>query len=134
MLEGFGKGALNLLIQYDWFLFQIQLLALAIARIVFGKGSLEYETENEEIPTATDYLHRRLLELLARKRICEAENLLFDSLDPHNKSGLALALDFYDRLNKMTDEELEQNDFSREEIDSGLRDVIKLYELSIPNL
>ena len=125
---------LILFIQYDWFLFQIQMLALAIARIVFGKGSLEYETESEEIPTTTDLLHRRLLELLAKKRICEAENLLFDSLDPHNKSGLALALDFYDRLNKLTDEELEQNNFSREEIDSGLRDVMKLYELSIPNL
>ena len=56
------------------------------------------------------------------------------TVDPHNKSGLALAFDFYDRLNKMTDEELEQNDFSREEIDSGLRDVMKLYELSIPSL
>jgi hypothetical protein len=42
-----------------------------------------------------------------------------------------IALDFYDRLNKLSDGELEIADFSREEIKSGIDDVLKLYNISL---
>lgn len=118
----------------DWLMFQIELTALAIAKIFFGKGSVEYQTQNEEQFTMTDSIYRRLLELLAEKRFCEAENLLFEMLDPTDRSGLELAVDFYGRLNRFSNEELEEHQFSREEVESGLRDAMKIYNVSIPEL
>ena len=40
-------------------------------------------------------------------------------------------MDFYSRLNKLNDEELEMADFTREEIRAGLEDILKLYNISL---
>ena len=40
-------------------------------------------------------------------------------------------MDFYNRLNKLNDEELEMADFTREEIKSGLEDILKLYNINL---
>lgn len=44
---------------------------------------------------------------------------------------MKIALDFYDRLNKLSDEELEIADFNREEIKTGIDDILKLYNISL---
>jgi len=52
--------------------------------------------------------------------INEAENQLYDILDNCEGSGLMMALLLYSYLNDKTDEFLETNDFSREEIKQGM--------------
>jgi len=42
-----------------------------------------------------------------------------------------IAVDFYDKLHRMTDEEFEKADFSRNEIERGLNEVKTFYGLSI---
>ncbi|MCB5560164.1 DUF6483 family protein [Anaerosalibacter bizertensis] len=37
----------------------------------------------------------------------------------------------HNRLNKLNDEELERANFTREEIKSGLEDILKLYNISL---
>lgn len=60
--------------------------------------------------------------------INEAENLLFEYLDNDARHSLLdVAIRFYNHLNKLDDERLEQCDYSREEIADGLRAVEKYY-------
>jgi hypothetical protein len=82
--------------------------------------------EDEARLTVTDCLHRELMELLAKGRICEAEDSLFDQFQPGSTDHLRLALDFYQRVNLMSDGELEARNFSRDEIYDGLRDIMNL--------
>ena len=57
----------------------------------------------------------------------EAENLLQEGLDIHDKADLELALLFYHYLNQKDDEFLKAHNFSREEIQDGVAYVVDLY-------
>lgn len=118
----------------DWLERQIQIIAVALAQILFNKGTLEYRIPDEDHLTDSDLLYKRLKDLIRRGRINEAEDELFRTLDPGDRTQLAVALDFYDSLNVLTDEELKAADFSRQEIDRGLHDVLDLFGISIPGL
>ena len=59
--------------------------------------------------------------------ICVAEDLLFNDLDQSDSSWLQIALDFYSKLNNCSDDYLAMHDFSREEIDQGLRYICTLF-------
>lgn len=114
----------------DWVMRQIEILVQFIARTIFGKTTIEYVVKDENAYTESDLLHGRLKELLAEGRICEAEDLLFNSIDSENVSYLEVAVDFYQSLNRLTDEELSAANFSREEISEGLASVIKKYNVN----
>ena len=107
----------------DWIMRQINMLVQFVARIVFKKDTVSYEIEDEEHLTDTDELYKKIRALLGKGKICEAEDLLFDNY-AEGKEYLTLALDFYQTLSKMSDDELEQHDFSRQEIYDGLKDVV----------
>ena len=115
--------------EQDWVMKQIKLLVRFVARAVFKKDTAEYKELIEESLAGTDLLHKELLQFLSEGRICEAENFLFDNLDKSFQSHLALSLDFYERLNLLSDEELENGNFSREEIKDGLNNVLRLFGL-----
>jgi len=117
--------------QEDWVMRQIRYAIQFIARLLFNKASISYEIVDIYHPTVTDILYSRLSSLVDEGRINEAENLLFESLDPGDTNHLILALDFYSKINEMSDEELEANAFSREEIESGLSDIKAQFGISI---
>lgn len=106
---------------------QIKLLVRFVAKAVFKKDTAEYKELVEESLAGTDILHRELMFFLEEGKICEAENHLFENIDKTVKGHLALALDFYERLNGLSDEELENANFSREEIKDGLNSVLELF-------
>jgi len=47
---------------------------------------------------------------------------------------LEIAIDFYDRLNELSDEQLEKGDFTREEIKIGLSDALKLFGINVSDV
>lgn len=58
-----------------------------------------------------------------------AENLLFSELSKNFDLNLYLfGLDFYQKMNALTDEQLIKGNFTRDEIASGVRDLRKLLE------
>lgn len=118
----------------DWLMRQIQVLAVSAAQLLFGRGSIEYKLDDENNLSVTDQLHKRLVALLAAHRLGEAEDLLFEQLDFTNRTYLVLAVDFYERLNALTDEELNAADFPRIEIDSGLYEVLRRFGIYLPGL
>ena len=115
--------------RYDWIVQQIQMLVRFIARLIWNKDTIEYQIAEHNNLSETDLLYFEIEELLAHYKICEAENLLHERLDKNNNKYLELAIDFYQKLNNMSDEALKNADFSREEIESGLKDIMRIYGL-----
>lgn len=116
----------------DWLMRQISMMIDLIAKIVFKKDKFSEINLLEESKTSEVYhLYERLIRLTNELRINEAEDILFESIRPSDLTYLKLAMDFYDRLNKLNEEELAKGDFSREEIDLGLKDVLNLYGMDI---
>jgi len=114
----------------DWILRQIQMIGEMISMAVFHKSIIAYENENVVSPTQTDQLYSRLDMLVAQKKLNEAEDALYDELDTDNPKHLELALDFYMKLNRLSDEELTECNFPREEIMDGINTVIERFGLS----
>ena len=92
--------------QQDWILRQIEMLARMLAKLLFHKDTTEYPELDAEEYMQTNLLHQDLLRLIRQGRLNEAENLLF--------------------------EQLEQGGFSREEIDEGLHDFMKMFYIELP--
>ncbi len=67
-------------------------------------------------------------------KLNEAEDNLFEKVNNNDLIYMKVAIDFYDRLNKLSDEELEKANFTREEIKLGIEDILKLYNVSLPFL
>ena len=116
-------------IEQDWFMRQIHQMAQLIAHVVFQKDIPNYEIVDEANQSQTDLLHSKIKSLVAYMKICEAEDLLFGALDTSDKDYLLLAVDFYQTLNMLSDEELEQANFSREEIRIGLQEILRRFSL-----
>jgi len=117
--------------QQDWLMRQIKGIADAIAAIIFRKTDVSYEIQDEASHTETDMLYLRINELLDNGNINEAENLLFEMIDPSDTNYLLVALDFYKRLNEKSDSELERCGFSRSEIEDGLAEVVSKFGIKL---
>lgn len=115
------------MIQKDWVLRQIENFANFIAKLIFNKDTTDYVLKSNSDGDEIDRLYWRLSELVIEGKINEAENILFDEIDPSNKKYLELAVDFYSKLNLLSDEFLEKHDFSREEIEEGLNSAAAIF-------
>lgn len=108
---------------------QIQMMVHLVARIVWKKDVVSYHIEDGDHLSRTDDLYKDLRTLLNGGEIGKAEDLLFEQLDSRNQDYLLLAIDFYQRLNELDDDALEAADFSREEIASGLNEIMRKFGL-----
>ena len=115
----------------DWIMRQIRLMVAAIVKTVFGKDAAAYAVTDPANKTQTDVLYLHLTTLLESGQLNEAEDLLFEALDPGDQTLLLLAVDFYQQLNALSDEELAAHTFSRMEIRDGLMEVQHIYGLNL---
>ena len=112
----------------DWLMRQINSMAQAIAKAIFGRDEPEYIPDGE-FPEA-DPLHERLLDLLDERRINEAENLLFEESSEDDLAYLLVAADFYNRLGNIDAQTLEESGFSHKEAAEGLQDFAEQYGIN----
>ncbi len=84
------------------------------------------------------YTHMEEITLISVKRLFfqgklgEAEDLLFSSIEKNKtKNSIFIAGEFYTLLMELSDEELEEKNFSREEVMSGIKDIGELLEEEI---
>ena len=109
--------------QQDWFMRQIEAMIQAILAVALGISANEQTATQIE-----DSSYGKMLEkMIDDGDICAAEDLLFNDLDQSDLSWLQIALDFYSKLNNCSDDYLAMHDFSREEIDQGLRYICTLF-------
>lgn len=71
-----------------------------------------------------------LQNLIDGGKINDAENQLYEIISNKNMTHLEMGLLFYSYLNDCTDDFLEEYNFTREEIESGLMDLMSEYGLS----
>jgi hypothetical protein len=119
------------MLRNDWFMRQVESMVEVMIRMLFHKDNPDYVIRQDESSVETNLLYARLVSLLEQGRINEAEDLLFEKMDTHNDRYLELALDFYARLNRFSDEELEQGGFSREEIGEGLKECAHAFGVTL---
>lgn len=105
--------------QKDWLIRQIERMIAAIAHTL-----LDYEPPATDTVTTEQQYRAKIAAELKSGSICEAENWLYENIgsDP---MWFRLAVFFYGEANQLSDDFLEVNNFSREEIQSGFLDVCK---------
>lgn len=113
----------DLAYQQDYIMRMVTDMVRFLSRIIFDREIPTYEISGKEEYAQSDDLHKNLLALLSKGKINEAEDMIFDCINPQDHRDLKVALDFYNRLNNLDDEYLEKNNFTREEIEEGLRDI-----------
>jgi len=70
--------------------------------------------------------------LFFQGKLGEADDLLFSSIEKNKtKNSIFIAGEFYTLLMELSDEELEEKNFSREEVMSGIKDIGELLKEEI---
>lgn len=93
--------------------------------LMFGKK--EFSAQQEAV-SRYEISGKKLDELLAMADdggINEAENMILDSIDYSNQNELAAAALFYQHLSEKDEEFLLKNNYSREEILDGIRQLMQ---------
>lgn len=120
------------MVEKDYIMRIIHEMVRTILKLIF-----HIDEEAEEEAVFLDGLNRdfyqQLCLLADEGRINEAENQLYERLEAEeglkegNLENLKLSLAFYDYLNAKDNDFLEEHDYSREEIQEGICDVMKRY-------
>ena len=112
--------------EQDYVMRMIKEIARVLAKIIFNADSETIEEDLKEDKETQQKL-TELFDMIDEGLINEAEDIIFEILEKGNKTDLQIALQFYSYLNDKSDLFLEKHNFSREEILSGLRDVMAQY-------
>lgn len=115
----------------DYIMRQINLLSQGFAKTFFHKDTsfIDLFDENDDL-SASGVLYHRLKKLLEEDKLGEAEDLLFEEIDINPlPAHFYTAMQFYRELAQMTDERLANAGFPREEIEAGLNDVARIYNV-----
>lgn len=112
-------------VQEDWILRKIEVMIKTLMLIVVGKNGMEEEEINSF--KNTNELYIEINKLISDNKICEAEDLIFEVVEENkSKSNIIAAILFYKEINKLSNEKLKENNFSRNEVKTGLDDLTEL--------
>ena len=117
------------MLQDDYILRQIREMVRAVMKMLFQVSASELTPEVIEDTVARQIL-TNLNDLVDNGRIDDAENQLYEMTCEGDRQNLEIGLLFYYYLNSKDDEFLEANNFSREEIMTGIQNLADRYNLS----
>mgnify|MGYP004525570295 FL=1 len=117
-------------LEKDYILRMIKDLTKSIAHLILGKAEIEYELPEDNQYSKVDFLYVKLIELVNLGQINEAEDLLFDEINPSDMRQFEMAMSFYLYLNDFGDDYLERNNYSRDEITEGIKSICEEYGVS----
>lgn len=115
--------------EQDYIMRQLNEMIRAIFKMLFGIDTKSPTVELLESREDVELLES-LFELIDDGIIRDAESLLLYGSIDGSMGSLKTALLFYSYLNDKTDEFLEENCFSREDIKSGINKLMDRYNLS----
>lgn len=110
----------------DYIMRMIKEMVVAILKLLFNidKDSPTGEMlENEQDQKALN----NLIDMIDEGEINKAENELYSIIESGEKEDLKIAILFYSHLNSKDDDFLSDHNFSREEVKTGLQDVLSKY-------
>lgn len=114
--------------EQDYIMRLIKEMVRAVLKLLFH---IDTEAPTAELLNETEEKETLdcLLDLVDHGKVNEAENKIWELVLNEDKGNLEIALLFYSYLNEKNDDFLEENNFSREEIREGLKEVISKYGL-----
>ena len=115
--------------EQDYVMRLIKEMVRAILKLLFHVDTESPTVELLENKEEKETLEK-LLDMVSDGKINEAENRLYDLVGDTDVNSLEIALLFYSYLNDKTDDFLEANGFSREEIKLGLENIADRFGLS----
>lgn len=115
--------------EQDYVMRLIKEMVRAILKLLFN-----IDTESPTIELLENKEEKETLEnligMVDAGEINEAENRLYDLISATDMNSLEVAILFYSYLNDKTDDFLEANDFSRDEIKLGMENVADNFGLN----
>ncbi len=113
-------------IEQDYIMKMIhQLIEVLLGDIFKGKEKVLEENINKSEKQTEKY--NELKYLVDNYNVNQAENLLFKNIDINNIEDFKLALLFYQYVNGKDNEFLQKSNYTREEIEQGIKDISKKY-------
>lgn len=113
-------------IEQDYIMKMIhQLIEVLLGDIFKGKEKVLEENINKSEKQTEKY--NELKYLVDNYNVNQAENLLFKNIDINNIEDFKLALLFYQYVNGKDSEFLQKSNYTREEIEQGIKDISKKY-------
>lgn len=115
--------------EQDYVMRFIKEMVRAILKLLFNIDTESPTVELLENKEEKETL-KNLLDMIDAGKINEAENELYDLINNTDVNSLVVALLFYSYLNDKTDDFLEVNGFSRDEIKFGVENLVDSFGLS----
>lgn len=109
--------------EQDYIMRMIKQMIAALVSVLLGKENKVYELPLEDQYQSSEGILRELLTMVNDGKINEAENLLYAEFEEGDKRDIEKAILFYSYLNKLDDDYLEKCNYSREEIELGIKEV-----------
>lgn len=114
----------------DWLMRQIEAISAMLAYMLTGKKRQnETAEQHQQTLSDTNLLYQKLRILASGGNICEAENLLYAAMEEADPEVPDAAVQFYTDINQLSDAQLAEQNFSREEIMDGLKSICNHYGL-----
>lgn len=115
--------------EQDYVMRMIKDMVRALALVILGKKDIRYELPEENERTDMDDLYARILQMADEGKINEAENILLMDIPSETPYYSVMAVDFYQHISEYSDDFLNENNYSREEILEGLESFAEDYGL-----
>ena len=108
----------------DYIMRMIKEMVRVLFSLVFGKKYVSVELEKENKYEVSGKKLKSFLDMIDLGQINEAENILLDNIDYTNKEEVMAAALFYQYLSEKDNEFLENNNYTKEEVLSGFKQLL----------
>ena len=120
----FGVMKMYFTDEKDYIMRMIKEMVRVLFSLVFGKKYVSVELEKENKYEVSGKKLKSFLDMIDLGQINEAENILLDNIAYTNKEEVMAAALFYQYLSEKDNEFLENNNYTKEEVLSGFKQLL----------
>ena len=115
---------MNFTDEKDYIMRMIKEMDRVLFSLAFGKEYVSVELEKENKYEVSGKNLKNFLNMIDLGQINEAENILLDSIDYTNKNEVMAVALFYQYLSEKDNQFLENNNYTKEEVLSGFKQLL----------
>ena len=115
---------MNFTDETDYIMRMIKEMVRVLFSLAFGKKYVSVELEKENKYEISGKNLKNFLNMIDLGQINEAENILLDSIDYTNKNEVMAVALFYQYLSEKDNQFLENNNYTKEEVLSGFKQLL----------
>ena len=115
---------MNFTDEKDYIMRMIKEMVRVLFSLAFGKKHVSVELEKENKYEVSGKNLKNFLNMIDLGQINEAENILLDSIDYTNKNEVMAVALFYQYLSEKDNQFLENNNYTKEEVLSGFKQLL----------